>query len=59
MKEDVFHGLPEELVARFKAKLIRETGSEEAAYNKWAFLGRCNYCEKLQCIEAYLKATQG
>jgi hypothetical protein len=59
MEEDVFLGLPDDLVAKFKAHLIRATGSEEAAKQKWAFLGRCNFGEKVQCIEAYLKATHG
>jgi hypothetical protein len=55
--EEPFLGLPEDLVAKFKAQVIRATGSEEAAKQKWAFLGRCDFGEKIQCIEAYLKAT--
>lgn len=54
-----FDGLPEDLVAKFKAKLIQATGSEEEAAKKWAFLKRCDSVQKRNCIEAYLKATQG
>lgn len=59
MTKDVFLGLPEDLVAKFKAALIRATGSEQEAEKKWAFLGDCESYQRQQCIEAYLKATQG
>jgi hypothetical protein len=52
----IFDGIPEELLTVFKSVLLKATKSEEKMLEKCEFLASLTTSEKIETIEAYLKA---